>query len=104
MSDVNKLCYYKKDICAIAKETKTHYFVNIGTSLQKKVAKSKVIFIDTSNCQEMKYSELKRLMLGNKLEEKVIIGNELKKFVGIGLITERVIKEADLKTYKRIVD
>lgn len=104
----NTLVYHKRNknwgIGCIADVMSKHYKVNFGTDDVKKVTFSMVEPIDTSKCRTIKYSDFRRMTITNTVTEKIIIGNELKEYVGIGWLTLRVIKPEDLEKYARLID
>ena len=78
--------------------------VNFGTQDVKTCSINSLTAIDTSECKTITFEELKKQTILNTIKDNyVIIGNELKKYVGIGLITYRVIILEDLKKYPRVV-
>lgn len=70
-----------------------------------KCSKEALKIIDTSECKELPFDDFKRMSVTNSkdLPEHVIIGNELKHWVGIGWVTVRVVNFEDLKKYPRVV-
>jgi len=91
-------------IGCIAKELKNSYKVNFGTNDVITCKKDVINIIDTSKCKTMSFQELKKITYGNaSINNYVIIGNELKEYVGIGWITIRITTLDDLKNYPRVV-
>ena len=107
---VNTLVKHKKlsklGIGCIAKELKNSYKVNFGEDDVITCKKDLIIPIDTSVCKEIKFSDLRSMSIVNspKLPRYAIIGNEVKNFVGIGWVTQRVVTEEDLTKYPRVVN
>lgn len=107
--EINTLVTHKKfkwlGIGCISKVFKNQYQVNFGTSDTSKVKKDLLVEVDTSKCKTIKFHELKRMVAANdKKLNYVIVGNELKCYVGVGLVSEGVITLNDLKKYPRVVD
>jgi len=60
--------------------------------------------INVSECQTISFHEFQIRMLKDKSTlDYCIVGNELKHYVGIGWVTERVITYNDLKLYPRVI-
>ena len=108
--EVNTLVRHKKlkslGIGCISKVMKSSYKVNFGTEDVSTCKESMLIPIDTSKCKTITFKDFKRLSISNSkdLPEYVIIGNELKHWVGIGWVSHGVVKESHLKKYHRLVD
>lgn len=104
---VNTLVTHKKlnlGIGCIAKEYKNKVGVNFGFEPAKKCDLSSLNIIDTSNCKTVTYLEFRnRIMLSNSTLNNVIVGNELKEFVGIGWTTTRIVTMSDLTKYPRVI-
>ena len=78
--------------------------VNFGTEnvlvCQPKTLKE----VDVSECKTISFQDLRRKTLTNTVDlEYVIIGNEVKQWVGIGFVSCGVVTEDDLKKYFRVV-
>lgn len=107
---VNDLVRHKKlstlGIGCVSKVLKTSLKVNFGTEDVMTVKPSMLVPVDTSQCKTIKFDDLKRLSISNsaKLPPYVIIGNELKHWVGIGWVSHGVVTEAQLKEYPRVID
>lgn len=103
----NTLVTHKKKnlgIGCIARELKNSYKVNFGTDDVVTCKKDDVEVIDTSKCKTIGFRDFQRSTFTNNVsEEYVIVGNELKHYVGIGWITVRAITFDDLKKYKRVI-
>ena len=99
---------------------KAHKFLGIGCVAKKLSAKARINFgldgymtcslscleeLDTTECKTISFEELKRMTVSNSSDtpKYVIIGNELRHYVGIGWVTERVIVEEDLKNFLRVI-
>lgn len=105
---VNTLVFNAKNkglgIGCIAKELKDSCKVNFGTDDVMTVKKVNLEIIDTSKCKTVSLKNFQRRILSDKSTlDYVILGNELKHFVGIGWITSRVVTLDDLKTYPRVI-
>ena len=62
--------------------------------------------VDTSKCSTMTFDAFKSRSIGNTWEggnNIVIIGNEVRQYVGIGWVTLRVVTGKDLLKYPRII-
>ena len=104
---VNTLVTHKKfnlGIGCISKEFKNDVAVNFGLDDNKKCKLSSLNIIDTSNCKTIPFTDYRnRIMLSNSTLNNVIVGNELKEFVGIGWTTTRVVTMSDLTKYPRVI-
>lgn len=106
---INSLVKHKKlkslGIGCISKELKSSYKVNFGTTDVMTCKKDMVEIIDTSFCKTINFDDFKRMTICNSpyIPNYVIIGNELKQYVGIGWVFQRVVTEDDLKKYPRVV-
>lgn len=104
---INTLVVHKSKslgIGCITKELKKSYRVSFG--LYGKMTCGKVVVepIDVSGCVTVTFDEFQRRVLSNNTKlNRCIVGNELKQYVGIGWITERVVTFDDLKKYPRVV-
>jgi hypothetical protein len=91
-------------ICCISKIFAKHYNVNIGTDGCEKIVKEKCLPIDVKNCKTITFNQFRsRILSDNSTLNDVIVGNELKHYVGIGWVTERVIDYEDLCKYPRVI-
>ena len=60
--------------------------------------------VDTSKCKTVTVREFSsRILQDNSVLNDVIVGNEVKHYVGIGWVSRGVVTEADLKKYPRVV-
>lgn len=106
---INTLVKHKKlkslGIGCISKELKSSYKVNFGMTDVMTCKKDMIEVIDTSNCKIIGFDEFKRMTICNSsdIPNYIIIGNELKQYVGIGWTSQRVVTENDLKIYPRVV-
>lgn len=106
---INTLVKHKKlkslGIGCISKELKSSYKVNFGSDDVMTCKKDMVEVIDTSCCKTIKFDDFKRMTICNSpdIPNYVIIGNELKQYIGIGWTSQRVVTENDLKIYPRLV-
>mgnify|MGYP006285426141 CR=1 FL=1 len=108
---VNDLVTHKKmkslGIGCISKVLKNQYSINFGINDMIKCNKQSVTPVDTSRCATISFAKVQsRILMEDKNTKDlnhVILGNELKEFVGIGWITLRVVTEQDLKKYPRVV-
>jgi hypothetical protein len=105
---INTLVIHKKlkslGIGCVAKELSKSYKVNFGTEDVLTCKKTAVEPIDVSACKTVSFQEFRNRIISEKSKlNYVIVGNELKHYVGIGWLTERVVTEADLKKYPRVI-
>ena len=106
---INTLVKHKKlntlGIGCISKELKSSYKVNFGVTDVITCKKSMIEVVDTSNCKTIDFDEFRRMTICNShdIPNYVIIGNELKQYVGIGWTSQRVVTEDDLIKYPRVV-
>jgi hypothetical protein len=104
---VNTLVTHKKfnlGIGCISKEFKNEVNVNFGLDDTKKCKLTSLNIIDTSNSKTVTFLEFKnRIMQSNSTLNDVIVGNELKHYVGIGWTTTRVVTFDDLTKYPRVI-
>lgn len=80
--------------------------VNFGTEDVLTCSKTAVREIDTSKSKTISFSEFQAKSMNNSFKENsviMIIGNEVKEYVGIGWITLRTVTMDDLTKYKRVV-
>jgi len=78
--------------------------VNFGTDGVKICNVGQLELIDVSNCKTVNFSEYTtRIIKDNGTLNDVIVGNELKHYVGIGWLTTRVVTIDDLKKYPRVI-
>lgn len=107
--EVNTLVLHKKKtnlgIGCISKVMKSSYRVNFGTDDVMTCKAESLNEIDTSHCKTIEWGTVRALSIANSknLPQFLIIGNELKHWVGIGWVTHRVITLEDLKKYARVV-
>jgi hypothetical protein len=105
---VNTLVTHKKlkslGIGCIAKELSKSYEVNFGTMDVLTCKKDAVEIVDTNKCKTVTFLEFRNRILSDKSElNYAIVGNELKHYVGIGWLTERVVTTNDLQKYPRVI-
>lgn len=106
--EVNTLVRHKKlktaGIGCIAKVLSKTVTVNWGTYEVTVCKPSELQVIDTSKCPTIPWSIVRTKIVTQQGPDKVIIGNELMEYVGIGWTSQRVVTEADLKKYPRVVN
>lgn len=106
--EVNDLVEHKKGrfkgIGCVAKAKRNGLEVNHGTD-EVMVCKAELLEkVDTSDCTEMTMVEFRAQNIGgNPKHDTVIIGNEVKHYVGIGWVSNGVVTREDFKKYPRIV-
>ena len=105
--ETNTLVRHKKlkslGIGCVSKVLKSSVRVNFGLEDTITTKETQLELVDVTGTKTMTFNELKAKLLNNDLDY-VIIGNELKQSVGIGLIPVRVVTEEDLKLYIRVID
>lgn len=81
--------------------------VNFGTEDTMTCSVKALNPIDTSKCKTVSLQKFRnRIMMADKTTknlDNVILGNELKHFVGIGWTTTRVVTHDDLQKYPRVI-
>lgn len=109
--EINTLVTHKKlkslGIGCVSKIMSKKLKVNFGTEDVMTCDPKMLEVIDTSGCKTIKFSDFKAKTITNGFpngEVCVIVGNELKNYVGIGWVTKRVVTHDDLKKYPRVVD
>jgi len=107
--EVNTLVRHKKlstlGIGCISKKLSKHVYVNWGTHDVNKHSPSVLEVVDTSMCDTISFQKLKSMTITNiNVIPRVIIGNEVKEYVGIGWVSVKVVQESDLTKYPRVVD
>lgn len=105
---INTLVTHKQlksvGIGCISKVLKTKYKVNFGRHDVMDCSKKMLVEVDTSKCKEIEFNKFKVMQLSvENAPDYVIIGNELKHYVGIGYVSHGVVTLEDLKKYPRIV-
>lgn len=107
----NTLVKHKKltnlGIGCVSKVLSKSLKVNFGLDDCITTTEKQLIEVDVSKCKTISFSELKAKSFTNSISQennKVIIGNELREYVGIGWVALRVITEEDLKNYKRVIN
>ena len=105
--ETNTLVRHKKlkslGIGCVSKVLKSSVRVNFGLEDTITTKETQLELVDVSGTKTMTFNELKAKLLNNDLGY-IIIGNELKQSVGIGLIPVRVVTEEDLKLYTRVIN
>jgi hypothetical protein len=104
--EVNTLVRHKSfGVGCVSKKLSNKVKVNFGLYDVKTCVLSSLQEIDTEKCKTIDLHELNKLAIGNSKELPVyiIVGNELRHYVGIGWVTHRVITESDLKKYPRVI-
>lgn len=106
---VNTLVRHKKlkslNIGCVSKLMKSTVMVNWGLDDCSKHKPEELEVVDTSKCKTVTMHEFASRILNDKsCLDDVIIGNEVKHYVGIGWVSHGVVTEADLKKYPRVVE
>ena len=108
--EVNTLVKHKDlsslGIGCVSKELKRSCRVNFGPNDCWTVSKRLLEPIDVSKCKTISFQRYKRRILNvvNLDINKVIVGNEIHEFVGIGWIILGTITEDDLLMYPRVIE
>lgn len=106
---VNTLVYHKKlrplGIGCVSKVSASRARVNFGLSDVKTCALTMLEPIDTSKYPRVSFEYYRSAIMDAASEPSIVVlGNEVRQYVGIGWITLRVVTEDDLKKYPRVVD
>lgn len=105
--NVNTLVKHKTKnlgIGCISKVLSKSVKVNFGTDDCITVKTEMLTLVDVSKSKTIPFDVLRKQSFLNTVKDSpVIIGNELKHYVGIGWISKGVITESDLLTYKRAI-
>lgn len=104
--EVNTLVRHKSfGIGCVSKKLSNKVKVNFGLYDVKTCVVSSLQEIDVTDCKTIDLSEMNRLTIGDSkdIPPYVIVGNELRHYVGIGWVTHRVILDSDLKKYPRVI-
>jgi hypothetical protein len=104
----NTLVTHKKiqslGIGCISKVLSKFVKVNFGLSDTKTCSTNQLNLVDVSNCKTVPFNDFRNRILQEKSDLNiVIVGNEVKEFVGIGWMTLRVVQLSDLLKYPRVV-
>jgi len=80
--------------------------VNIGMSESMTCKFDALESVDVSRCRELKFVDFKIKSMNNSpdLPKRVVIGNIISEYVGIGWIKIGVVTVEDLQKYPRVVD
>jgi len=105
---VNTLVTHKKlktlGIGCVSKILSKSVKVNFGTENVKTCKIDQLEIVDTSKCKTISFQEFKSRIINDKSTlEYVILGNELRHYVGIGWTTSRAITMSDLLKYPRVI-
>lgn len=80
------------------------YKVNFGTDDTMTCSEKMLIPVDTTKCKTVSLREYQeRILIDKSKLDYVILGNEVRHFVGIGWMCNRVVTEDDLKKYPRVI-
>lgn len=91
-------------IGCVSKILKDKVKVNFGTDDVMTCSLKMLIPVDTSKCKTVTLREYQsRILIDKSKLDDVIVGNELRHFVGIGWTTTRVVTEEDLRKYPRVI-
>lgn len=93
-------------IGCVAKFLKKNVRVNHGTDAVMTCNPKNLSPVDVSMSTKITFSELHRLSFvnSNKLPKRIIIGNEVREYVGIGWVSLGVVTPEDLKKYPIIIE
>jgi len=106
--ETNTLVRHKKltslGIGCVSKVLSNSVRVNFGTDDVKTCKVEQLEMVDVSRCKTIELREYTTRILKDKSTlNDVIVGNELKHYVGIGWTTTRVVTIDDLKKYPRVI-
>lgn len=106
--ETNTLVRHKKlstlGIGCVSKVLSKSVIVNFGTEDVKTCKIEQLVLIDVSKCKTIDFSEYRtRILKDNSTLNDVIVGNELKHYVGIGWTTTRAITIDDLNKYPIVI-
>lgn len=106
--ETNTLVRHKKlhslGIGCVSKILSKTVKVNFGTDDVKTCNVEQLVAIDISECKTISLHEYKsRILKDNSTLDMCIVGNELRRFVGIGWTVDRVVTYDDLDKYPRVV-
>ncbi len=107
--EVNYLVKHNKlktlGIGCVSKKLSGKFKVNFGLTDVMTCSLSSLTEIDTTDCKTIELWELNKLAMSNskELPPYVIMGNELRHYVGIGWVTHSVVTENDLKKFPRVI-
>jgi hypothetical protein len=107
--ETNTLVRHKKNrqlgIGCVSKVLSKSVKVNWGFNDTGTCTESQLEIVDTSKCRTVSMRKFADRILHEKSTlDYVIVGNEVKQYVGIGWITLHVVTDEDLKKYPRVVD
>lgn len=89
-------------VCRILKKTVE---VRWNEMLFEKIRPEKLCICECQGREFIGFTDFKRQTFTNTVEKtRVILGNELKEWTGIGWVKLRLISEKDLSSYPRIVE
>jgi hypothetical protein len=92
-------------IGCVAKVKSKTLQVNFGSNGFLNVKQSDLDLVDVSKCKTISFDRYNKEVLMSKPSlGYVIVGNEIKEFVGIGWMTIGIVTEEALVKYPRIVD
>lgn len=106
---VNTLVTHKKlkslGIGCVSKTLSKSVKVNFGRDSVKTCNPQMLKELDVSKCKTITFREYKNTILNAKTKHSfVIVGNELRHYVGIGWTFQRVITLNDLDKHPRVID
>ena len=106
--ETNTLVTHKKfknlGIGCVSKILTKSVRVNFGTDSVKTCKEEQLILVDVSKCKTVSFNEYRtRILNDNSILNDVIIGNELRHYVGIGWCVVREIRIEDLTSYPRVI-
>ncbi len=108
--ETNTLVTHKKlgslGIGCVSKIMSKKVKVNFGTDDTMTCDPKQLNVIDTTKCKTVSLRKFQsRILMSDKNNtiDTVILGNELKHFVGIGWTTQGVVTMDDLKKYPRVI-
>lgn len=108
--EINTLVRHKKlrslGIGCVSKVLSKSLKVNFGTDDCISTKESQLELVNTSECKTISFQDFKTKSICNSFKEdqiRVIVGNEIKEYVGIGWISLGIVTEVDLTKYPRVI-
>lgn len=108
--EINTLVRHKKlrslGIGCVSKVLSKSLKVNFGTDDCISIKESQLEPVDVSKCKTMTFQDFRTKTICNSFKGgqiRVIIGNEIKEYVGIGWVSQGIVTESDLTKYPRVI-
>jgi len=105
--NTNDLVTHKKlniGIGCVAKVLSKTVEVNFGTDDVKTCSPKMLDLVDVRKCKTISYEKYRKTILSAASKpDMVILGNEVREYVGIGWLSLGVVTLEDLKLYPRVI-